>query len=77
MNRFRHFLHFLWRAHFCIPRTDAQQVPHMNDLVFTQDLVYLDWSEREWDAAECARDVAALARGKQKLRTASLAEEGG
>ena len=56
---------------------DAQQVPHMNDLVFTQDLVYLDWSEREWDAAECARDVAALARGKQKLRTASLAEEGG
>ena len=28
-----------------------------NKFVFKQSMAYLDWSDREWDAAECAQEI--------------------
>lgn len=34
----------------------------MNEMLFTPDKIFLDWSDKPWDAAACATQVA------QKLR---------
>ena len=31
--------------------------PEQNKVAFPDDLVYCDWSEREWDAKQCATDI--------------------
>ena len=28
-----------------------------NKLVFSKDLIYCDWSTRDWDAKECAEEI--------------------
>ena len=28
-----------------------------NKMVFSKDLVYCDWSTRDWDAKECAKEI--------------------
>ncbi len=38
-----------------------------NDFVFGKDMLYLDWSGREWDAAECAKEVKAAFDRKHNL----------
>ena len=35
----------------------GNQGPEQNKVAFPDDLVYCDWSEREWDAKQCATDI--------------------
>ena len=39
--------------------------------LFKKDLLFLDWSQREFDPFQCAREVAEAARCKQKLSSVS------
>ena len=42
-----------------------------NEFAFKKDLLFLDWSQREFDPFQCAREVAEAARCKQKLSSVS------
>ncbi len=44
-----------------------------NNVVFTKDLIYHEWSKKKWDAAECAKEVKA---GLEKIGKCPLTSSG-